>query len=258
MRASVLILLAAAALGQPRTVAVIAHRGEHLAHPENTLPAYQAAVDAGADYFEVDVRTTRDGKLVLLHNATVDARTLSTGPLREMTFDQVRALDAGIRFSAAFAGTKIPTFEEALALARRAGAGVYVDVKDASPEALLDALNRHAMAERVVVYGGFETLQRLATANPKIRVMPEAVNVDVARRNLAAMKPRVVAFDRNDFLDPVVELVKAAGAEVYVDRLGAQDDAAHWEDAVRRGATGIQTDKPSELVQFLRARGWRR
>ena len=56
------------AQAQPRQIVAISHRGEHLHHPENTLPAFQAAIDAGADYFELDVRTTSDGKLVLSHD----------------------------------------------------------------------------------------------------------------------------------------------------------------------------------------------
>ena len=65
-----------AAVAQVR-VAVIAHRGEHLHHAENTLPAYQAAIDSGADFVEVDVRTTSDGKLVIMHDATVDSQTMA-------------------------------------------------------------------------------------------------------------------------------------------------------------------------------------
>ena len=83
-------------------IAVISHRGEHLAHPENTLPAFQAAIDAGADFFELDVRTTSDGRLVLMHDRTVDRTTNGKGTIREMTFDQVRGLDIWWRKSANF------------------------------------------------------------------------------------------------------------------------------------------------------------
>src|SRR6202035_2940947 len=106
-------------------IAVISHRGEHLAHPENTLPAFQAAIDAGADFFELDVRTTADGRLVLMHDATVSRTTDGAGAVREMTFSQVRALDAGVKFNPGFTGTQGPTFEEALALAH-GKIGVYV------------------------------------------------------------------------------------------------------------------------------------
>src|SRR6185503_19503058 len=90
-----LVCLGTSALGQ--RVVAISHRGEHLRHPDNTMPAYQAALDAGADFIEVDVRTTADGKLVLMHNDTVDARTDGKGAVKDMTFDQVRRLDAGVK-----------------------------------------------------------------------------------------------------------------------------------------------------------------
>src|SRR5258706_10806141 len=119
MRRAILLLLVVAGIltGQGRQIVVIAHRGEHLHHPENTIAAYQAAVDAGADFFETDVRTSSDGKLVIMHNDTVDARTNGTGAVKDMTFEQIRTLDAGIKFGAEFAGTKVPTFDEVLAFA---------------------------------------------------------------------------------------------------------------------------------------------
>src|SRR5246500_1006729 len=89
---------------QPRRVVAIAHRGEHLHHPENTIPAFEEAIRLGADFIEVDVRTTSDGKLVLSHDATVDRCTNGHGEVAKMTFDEIRALDAG-------AGTKVPTFD---------------------------------------------------------------------------------------------------------------------------------------------------
>src|ERR1700681_2639585 len=94
-------------------IAVISHRGEHLAQPENTLPAFQAAIDAGADFFELDVRTTTDRRLMLMHDRTVDRTTNGKGVVREMTLDQIRALDAGAKSGPQFAGIKPPTFEEA-------------------------------------------------------------------------------------------------------------------------------------------------
>src|SRR5258707_15216110 len=100
-----------------KRIMVIAHRGEHLHHPENTMAAFQAAIDAGADYFELDVRTTSDGKFVIMHDNTLDRTTNGTGEVYKHTFDEIRALDAGAKFSPAFAGTKVPTLDEALELA---------------------------------------------------------------------------------------------------------------------------------------------
>src|SRR5215510_8556699 len=67
-----LVLLCVSAQAQPRRVVAIAHRGEHLHHPENTIPAFEEAIRLGADYIEVDVRTTSDGKLVLSHDGNVE------------------------------------------------------------------------------------------------------------------------------------------------------------------------------------------
>ena len=74
-----LFIIAAAAPAQTRHVVAISHRGEHLHHPENTMPAFHEAIRLGADYFEVDVRTTADGKLILSHDATVNRCTNGQG-----------------------------------------------------------------------------------------------------------------------------------------------------------------------------------
>ena len=253
---SIGILLLAAALGtaQPGVVA-ISHRGEHLHHPENTMAAFQAAYEAGADFFELDVRTTSDGKLVLSHDATVDRCTNGHGEVANMAFDEIRKLDAGIKMGPQFAGTKVPTFDEALEFAH-GKIGVYIDAKRISAKDLVDAVERHDLVEHVVVYGGMELHRGVQKLNPRIRVMPESVNVEQAAKIVQELHPKVFAFDAHDFRDEVIALVKSAGAGIYVDRLGPADTPESWEDAVRRGATGIQTDKPAELVQFLRSRGW--
>jgi glycerophosphoryl diester phosphodiesterase len=75
MKFAAMLLVSCLALSAADRIVVIAHRGEHRAHPENTLPAFQAAIDAGADFFELDVRTTSDGRLVLMHDARVDRTT---------------------------------------------------------------------------------------------------------------------------------------------------------------------------------------
>src|SRR5689334_6804051 len=111
-----------------RRVVVIAHRGEHLDHPENTLPAIDAAIALGVDYVTIDVRTTADGVLVLSHDPTVDRCTDGHGAVAAMTLAQIQALDAGIRSGPEFAGTRIPTLDEALDLAR-GRAGLYLNVR---------------------------------------------------------------------------------------------------------------------------------
>jgi glycerophosphoryl diester phosphodiesterase len=255
MRLLVLALLAVSAAFAQHVVA-ISHRGEHLHHPENTIAAFQAAVDAGADFFELDVRTTSDGKLVLMHDATVDRCTNGHGDVSQMTFEEIRKLDAGIKMGPEFAGTNVPTFDEALAFAR-GKIGVYIDAKRISAKDLVDAVVKHGLEDKVVVYGGLELHRGVQKLNARIKVMPEAVNAEVAAKIVEELHPKLLAFDARDFRDEVIAVAVKSDAGVYVDRLGPADTPESWEDAVKRGATGIQTDKPAELVQFLRSKGWR-
>ena len=90
------------------------HRGFNSIAPENTLPAFGAAVALGAEEIELDLWPTSDGKIVVCHDPTVDRTTNSTGLIHEMTAQEVEQCDAGIKFSKEFTGLKIPYFEDIL------------------------------------------------------------------------------------------------------------------------------------------------
>jgi glycerophosphoryl diester phosphodiesterase len=91
-----------------------AHRGDKACAPENTLPAIRSAVEKGAAQIEFDVQATRDGQLVIMHDATVDRTTDGKGKVSELAFDEVRALDAGTWFGPQFKGERVPTLKEVL------------------------------------------------------------------------------------------------------------------------------------------------
>lgn len=91
------------------------HRGAMDFAPQNTLPAFRLAIEQGADGVELDVQLTKDGVLVVFHDARVDALTDGRGALADLTYAQVKALDAGVRFGRSWRGTRIPTLEEVLA-----------------------------------------------------------------------------------------------------------------------------------------------
>lgn len=239
---------------QPGKVAIIAHRGEHLQHPENTLPAFHAAIDAGADYIELDVRTTSDGKLVLMHDSMLNRTTDGSGELKKHTFDEIRSLDAGARFSAAFAGTQVPTLDEALELAR-GRINVYVDTKDADPQQLIDTIVRHDMQDHVVIFGNPFLLYEVRKILPTLRVMPEATNADICAFLIHSMPLQVIAFDERDFKGPVIDVAKQAHVQIFVDRLNEADTPESWQKAIDQGVNGIQTNRLDALAAYLRERG---
>lgn len=95
---------------------ICAHRGAMDTHPENTISAFEEAIRLGAHMIEFDVRMTKDKKLVIIHDGTVDRTTDGTGPVPELTLNEIQMLDAGSWKSEEFGGEKVPTFKEALAV----------------------------------------------------------------------------------------------------------------------------------------------
>src|SRR5215212_7629564 len=117
----------------------LAHRGASDIAPENTIEAFRLAVEAGAGGLELDVHITRDGRLVVIHDATVDRTTGGTGAVSGMTIDELRGLDAGYKFSPEAGptrpyrgrGVRVPTLDEVLE--EFPGVAVNIDIKAGLP-----------------------------------------------------------------------------------------------------------------------------
>ncbi|MDF1512857.1 MAG: glycerophosphodiester phosphodiesterase family protein, partial [Anaerolineae bacterium] len=93
-----------------------AHRGAMATHPENTLPAFREAIRCGAHMIEFDVQFSKDNVLVVMHDPTVDRTTDGHGPVAELTYQEIRKLDAGGWKSPAFQGVKVPALDEVLSM----------------------------------------------------------------------------------------------------------------------------------------------
>jgi glycerophosphoryl diester phosphodiesterase len=100
--------------GELRQFDVVAHRGATGYAPENTIAAFDKGVEMKADYIEIDVQRSKDGELVVIHDTTVDRTTDGTGRVGDLTFDELRSLDAGSFKGEQFSGEKIPTLDEVL------------------------------------------------------------------------------------------------------------------------------------------------
>jgi len=139
---------------------ISAHRGFSARAPENTLPALEAALEAGAHVAEIDVRLTRDGKLVVMHDADVDRTTDGSGPVKALTLREVKKLDAGRWFDRKYTGIKVPTLDEVLTWSR-GRLGLLIDMKnypDRDPlfiEEMIATIQRN-QAEDFVIPAGFD------------------------------------------------------------------------------------------------------
>ena len=112
----------------------VAHRGHSIAYPENTMEAYRKAIELGVEMIECDVNITRDGKLVMIHDATLDRTTNGSGLVSSVTWDQIQGLDAGGKFKPEFAGARVPSTEETLLLYKEAGIFSCIEVKGANAD----------------------------------------------------------------------------------------------------------------------------
>jgi glycerophosphoryl diester phosphodiesterase len=232
-------------------VYVVAHRGAHNNIPENTLPAYQKAMELGVDFVEIDVRTTKDGRFVSVHNDRIDGYAEGVkGPIKDFTLEELRALDVGSRVGPQWKGTKIPTFEEILDLCK-GKVGIYLDLKNAPIEQLVPLVKERGMEHDVLWYIGPGFVPVLRKLSPACVAMPDPGPEMFLPNLLESVQPRVVAAVWRYFSKTFVEKCHAAKAIAIVD----DDGPATWPQALAWGTDGIQTDHPEALIKFLDAHG---
>src|ERR687886_2515618 len=136
---------------------VVGHRGAMGHCPENTLASFERALELGADWIELDVHLSRDGALVVIHDESLDRTTDGHGLVKDHTLAELKRLDAGAWFGAAFAGQGIPTLDEVLVWAGERDTIVDIEIKNAPiyyagiEEAVIRTLDRYGMTERAIV-----------------------------------------------------------------------------------------------------------
>lgn len=152
-----------------RTVTWVAHRGAiGQAWPENTLAAFRYAIDNGVDAIELDLRGTRDGEIVVIHDKTVDRTTNGHGAVKDLSLAELAKLDAG-------RGERIPRFEEVLALASGSGVTLVLDIKRdraLDKEKVVRLIEEHDAVRNVILgLRAVEDLQAFRALNPNLRTV---------------------------------------------------------------------------------------
>jgi glycerophosphoryl diester phosphodiesterase len=143
-------------------VILAAHRGDKKNYPENTIPAFRAALDKGCDMIETDVHMTKDGVLVLIHDASTLRTTGVDIDVNGLTFEELRTLDAGSSFSPEFTGTRIPSVEEFIELIKDSDILINWELKDyptvlgdeqafLTADKLVELIHKHGLVERSMI-----------------------------------------------------------------------------------------------------------
>jgi glycerophosphoryl diester phosphodiesterase len=251
-------------------VLVMAHRGGRDLWPENTLYAFEGAVALGVDVLEMDLHSTKDGVIVVMHDKTVDRTTDGEGPIQDFTWDELRLLDAGYHWSEDDGqtfpyrgqGITIPTLEQVLS--SFPDMRLNIEIKQSEPsivDAVCELILDYQMQDMVLVASfNTDTIQEFRQAcsevastagEGEVRLLyvlsllylgrlysppAEAVQVPEYRGNIHVLTPRFVSAAHN------------RGMQVHVWTVNQADD---MERFIEMDVDGIITDRPDLLFDVL-------
>jgi glycerophosphoryl diester phosphodiesterase len=229
----------------------IAHRGASGNFPENTVCAFRAAIDAGAEMCELDVQLSRDGAIVVIHDETVERTTDGKGEVAELTLEELKRLDAGAKFKGgAVKGERIPTLDEVFSVTS-GKCGLNIELKAGGLEHQVAQIMqaRNALADSIVSSFDWEYLKNIQQLHFNIRVglLAEEKPVDLMM-NAVAMRAHSI----NPRWDMVTsDLCKAAherGLKVYTWTVDAD---ARMRALIACGVDGIMTNYPERLRKVV-------
>lgn len=244
---------------EPPVIRYVAHRDYHVQAPENTMPAFAAAAEAGYQFLESDVHFTKDGVAVLCHDSTINAtarnadgsKIVGVKSIQFMTYEELLQYDFGIAAGEAYRGTRIPTFREWIAFCREADVTPYIELKSRMTteqvQTLMQLVEEAGMTDRVVWISftwNLRMLQDVVAANPEAEV--GLLSNGLANTTVAMAKTLQTGQNRV-FLDVLhtavnrlsMQLAAQAGLEVEAYTV---NDAELADALTSLGVVGITTN----------------
>jgi glycerophosphoryl diester phosphodiesterase len=243
----------------------VAHRGHSIAYPENTLEAYRKAIELGVEMIECDVNITRDGKLVMMHDSTLDRTTNGSGRVSASTWEEIQRLDAGGKLQPEFAGARVPATEETLLLYKEAGILSCIEVKGANTDesnhialGLVDLIVKHNMLDTAFLSSyHHEALHAARSKCPELLVAPERLPDD------APADPPEALRQAKSFSAPVLQHQYTVLTEEVV-RVLHENEIAVWSwstndkdsmvFSIDLGADAVMGDDVELMMQVLNQR----
>jgi glycerophosphoryl diester phosphodiesterase len=226
-------------------IQLIGHRGYNALYPENTMPSFEAALNVGVDYIETDVQLTKDGRLVLFHDNTLEHITGAEGKIADYTYDELLELDFGTSFEVSFAGTQIAALEELLALVKDSGCRIYLELKDIGDvegfaEAVFDMVEQYGMADRCVFASfRYEYLEQIKAIDPNVEIL---LNTTSDSTTLAEDFPaEYYGLCVGTMTQDTVNALHQAGRTVFVWTVNTPDAV---RSVIDMGVDGIVTNEP--------------
>ncbi len=232
----------------------VAHRGVRLLAPENTISSMEKALEFGFDFIEMDIRFTKDGVPVLMHDERVDRTTDGKGLVADFTLEEIKKLDAGneFEFHDKFKGTRVPTFEEALETLQ-GRCGVYLDQKEPPRPIVLDLLKKYGFyPDRMIVVGSNEYQLEFLRLAPEAPVMPNISGAEDIP-GIFSEFPGPKAFNTLPRMinRELIDTAHSHGVMIFVNLLGIEDAPVFMKKVILSGVDAVQTDKPDLLLKVI-------
>lgn len=234
------------------TVKIVAHRGGVQLGPENTLVTFLKAADLGVDYVEMDIRQTKDGEFILMHDSDVNRTTDGKGKVKDLTLAEIQKLDAGSWYGEEYKGEKVPLLKDVL----RALKGKILpdlDFKAGDPQQLIDLLKAEGYLEEgnITLYSGnYELLKTISGLTDKLMLRPSPKgDLEYMMQYLDAP---LVNLSANNFNKEMADQIHQRNKKVFVNCLFKADKKKLMVKALKNGADYIQTDQLDVLIPLVR------
>lgn len=252
------------------TVLIAAHRGGYArdreqSAPENTVANVAVAVAAGFDLYETDIRRTRDGVFVVVHDDTLDRETNGTGPVEALTLEEVKRLKKRYR-DGSLSDEPVATLEELL-LAGRDRILFKADPKPGVLEAFAELaalIDRLAMNDQVFLRVGTKDADTIAAAHavgaPRVELMFKVDRAEQVRRVVDRFSPRTIQinFEKGeDLTDEKRQAILAALDRGVLVQTHAYGDDSVWRELAEAGVRMFHSALPDETLKWLVENGWR-
>ncbi|MCC7146797.1 MAG: glycerophosphodiester phosphodiesterase family protein [Phycisphaeraceae bacterium] len=255
-------------------VLVAAHRGHCQCAPENSLEAVASSLALGVDILEIDIRRTRDGELVVMHDRTLDRTTTGFGPIHDLPWRDIQTLRLKDHQGKP-TPHRIPRLAEVLTLAKDRCLVCLDKSLDYLPQTLNLLKDTNTLAQ-AIFFGDAPAHQvrpMFGHLFAPIRYMPQLMvpTSDYIQSYVQECHPWAFMAryeSENSALLPLLPAIQQAGIHVWVsplkpsmcagrtDALALQDPDGHWGWVIARGADIICTNHPAELLTYLRQKGW--
>lgn len=224
---------------------LMAHRGASGIAPENTLASFRKCLEYSPEWIELDVHATQDGQIVVMHDGTVDRTTNGSGAIADLTFDEIRQLDAGSWFGAEFAGEPVPLLSEVVALVGQRSR-LDVEIKGgpdlpATAAAVVDILRAGGILGLSEI-SSFDLVALVAVQ--KLTTEPEIALITGDAAHLALCREHGFGWLNLHFGGVTAELVQEAHAAGIGIAAWTIDDLARWEEFKALGVDFFCTNLP--------------